>query len=256
MVCKIAVGAILGFVLVSGGCQESLSDPPPELGVNRSVNDIERTVPAIPSASSTPVRKDKKMNENSLTQVKLNAKAEIVGKNLNVSYEAENLSNEDVYLWDGMIGFDGPEKVVDHDRAYVFFEEPNTVRLIRANLPLPTTFKVGVKQILFARLLKARSNLSAKFSLLFPVREHSPYYEPMKEDEQELKKCSKIRLLVAWTLPKAGMKIDERDINGEKWFKIRGVWDPPYQEVLEQFIPLETELLTYTTPFERQVPLR
>lgn len=197
----------------------------------------------------------KTMNEN-MTQVKLTAKAEIIGMKLNVSYEAENLSSQDLYLWDGMIGFNGPEQVIDHDRAYVFFEEPNTVRLIRANLPLPTTFKIGKKQILFARLLKARSALSATFSMPYPVREHSPYYEALKDDERELKKCSKIHLMVGWTPPKQGMTIDEQNILGEKWFKIRGLWESPYQEVAEQVIPLKTELLIYTTPFERQTPFK
>lgn len=253
MIWRILVLTALGILVAGGGCpagieKSSQNETDRPLGDAVTVGNV--------NAEPTPIRKDKKMSEYQLTQVKLTAKAAIAGEKLNVSYDVENFTDSDVYVWDGMIGFDGPEKVVENDRAYVYFEEPATVRIIRGELPSPTTIKVGVKQILFARLLKARSKLSAAFSLPYPLKEHSPYFEPLKEEEQELKKCSRIRLMVGWIPPKAGMKIDEREIKGEKWYKVRGLWEPPYQEIVEQYIPLDLDLFIYTSSFERQMPMR
>lgn len=255
---KLLIFAIFVLCSLSGSCRDSATaavEPGPEQNVAGNAK-IEITRPEPVAVSPTQTGKDKKMNEDPLTQVKMNAKAEITGDKLKVSYEVHNLTDSDVYLWDGMIGFDGPEKVVNNDRAYVYYEEPNTVRMIRADLPSPTTFKIGVKQILFARLLKARSKLNIDFSVPYPLEEHSPYYERPTEEDKELKECTRIRLLVGWTPPRTGMTIEERDIQGAKWYKIRGFWASPYQEILEQTIPLDVELFVYKSDFERQMPLR
>ena len=205
---------------------------------------------------SEPFSKEKKMSEETVKQVTMRATAQNTEAALIVSYEVENLTDQELYLWDGMVGFEGTNKVVDKDSAYVFFEEPKTLRILRADLPLPKLRSVGKKQILFARLLGPKAKLTGKISLKHPVREYSPYYEPMTEEEQDNKRCSQIRLLVGWTAPKAGMRIEERTLGGDKVYDIRGAWDGPYQEILEQFIPVQVDLLTYTGVFERQMPLR
>lgn len=258
MIWRLIVFTVLGCVVIGVGCHDNIANSSPDQRGPSLIakGEVERTGTGNLNAQPTPPRKDKKMTENPMEQVKLNADAVISGDKLTVTYDVENLTDSDVYIWDGMIGFEGPDKIVDHDRAYIFFEEPETVRMIRGELPSPTTIKIGVKQILFARLLKARSKLGTKFSVPYPLKEHSPYFEPLKEEEQELKKCSRIRLMVGWISPKAGMKIDERDIKGETWYKIRGLWEPPYQKVLEQSIPLATELFIYKESFERQMPMR
>jgi hypothetical protein len=65
-----------------------------------------------------------------------------------------------------------------------------------------------------------------------------------------------VRLLIGWTPPKPGMRIDERIVGGEKVYAIRGGWEAPYQNVLEEMLPVNVDLLTYTTTFERQMPLQ
>jgi hypothetical protein len=221
----------------------------------------EPNVTAYPAATENSVSgdgitlKQNSMNEDAIKQVVMRATAQDTSEALLISYEVENLSDRDLYLWDGMVGFEGTNKVVDKDTAYVFFEEPATVRVLRADLPLPKLRRVGKKQILFARLLAAKTKLTGTIKLKHPVREDSPYYEPPAEDDTEVKKCSRIRLLVGWTAPRQGMQITEVNPGGERWFNIRGVWDAPYQELLEQFVPVEVNLNVYKTEFERQLPV-
>ncbi|HYJ90500.1 MAG TPA: hypothetical protein VEV84_04265 [Pyrinomonadaceae bacterium] len=196
------------------------------------------------------------MSEDIFKGVTLRAEAKNTETALVISYTVENQTDGVLYLWDAMIGWEGFTQKIDHDGAYVFFEEPSTVRVIRASLPLPELRQVGRKEIPFTRLLEPKSSLTGKITLRHPVREYSPYYEPMKEDEQELKKCSRVRLLIGWTPPKPGMRIDERIVGGEKVYAIRGGWEAPYQNVLEEMLPVNVDLLTYTTTFERQMPLQ
>ncbi|HRH46563.1 MAG TPA: hypothetical protein PKY82_33275, partial [Pyrinomonadaceae bacterium] len=171
-------------------------------------------------------------------------------------YEVENHTEQNLYLWDGMIDYSGAEKGIDHDSAYVFFEEPKTLRVMRAVLPLPKSFSVGKKEIPFARALAPLSKLTGKITLKHPIKEYSPYYEPMTEENQKAEKFSEIRLLIGWTRPRTGMTITERQVGGEKVFALRGGWQPPYQEILEEFLSVPGDLLTYSTPFERMLPLK
>lgn len=218
-------------------------------GVNAGING-----PA-PSPAATP-RKKKMMNEETIKDVTMRAQAENTEDALVVTYEVENQSENMLYLWDQMIGWSGMTKVIDHDAAYVFFEEPATVRLIRADLPLPELRQIGKKEIPYARVLPPKGKLTGRIRLVHPVKEYSPYYEPLKDDEAELKRCSQVRLMIGWTPPKAGMNTQEHTVGGEKVIAIRGAWAPPYANILEQFIPVNVDLMTYTTQFERQMPLR
>jgi hypothetical protein len=223
-------------------------------GEDRNANVIEAV--GVRTDSTLGETKENKMSEDTIKQVTITATAENTAEALVVSYQVENKTDQALYLWDQMIGWKGNEKVIDHDIAYVFFEEPKTVRLIRADLPLPQLRLVGRKEIPYARVLPPRGTLSGKIVLKHPVKEYSPYYEPMTEEGRELRKCSEVRLMVGWTPPKPGMRIEEHNVGGEKLIAIRGAWPPPHQEILEEKILVNVDLLTYTTEFERQMPLK
>lgn len=208
------------------------------------------------NTSRTDLKKEKTMSDQVLKSVTLKAQAENTENALVIKYEVENHTEQTLYLWDGMVSYPGTEKGLDHDSAYVFFEEPKTLRVIRAVLPLPTAFDIGKKEIPFARALAPLSKLTGKITLKHPIKEYSPYYEPMKEENQKAEKFSEIRLLIGWTRPRTGMTITERQVGGEKVFALRGGWQPPYQEILEEFLSVPGDLLTYSTPFERMLPLK
>lgn len=199
-------------------------------------------------------------NENyasNLNSVSLQAKAEKTENELLIKYEVENRSEQNFYLWDRMIGFDGSgKKIIDRDSAYVFYEEPDTVRIMRAVLPLPETREIGKKEIPFVREFPAKSKLQGTIKLRLPVEEFSPYFEPLKEENAEKIKCSEIRLIIGWTPFREGMQITERTLGNDKVFAIRGAWSPPYQETVERKIPIDVDLLIYKTEFERQMPLK
>ena len=80
-------------------------------------------------------RMENKMMEESNATISLRAKAEKAGDKLIVEYEVENHSKETLYLWDRMVDYDDRGQFINQDLAYVFFEAPKTVNLIRANLP-------------------------------------------------------------------------------------------------------------------------
>ncbi len=215
-----------------------------------------QTIAATENKPNTNLKKEEKMSDEFLKPVTLRAQAENTESALVIKYEIENHTEQTLYVLDGMIDYSGTEKGLDHDSAYVFFEEPKTLRIIRANLPLPKTFSVGKKEIPFARAMAPGNKLTGKITLKHPIKEYSPYYEPLKEENQKAEKFSEIRLMIGWTRVRTGMNIMEREVGGEKVYALRGGWQPPYQEVLEEFLTVSGDVLTYTTPFERMLPLR
>lgn len=215
-----------------------------------------QVIDARENKPNTNLKKEEKMSDEFLKPVTLRAQAENTESALVIKYEIENHTEQTLYVLDGMIDYSGTEKGLDHDSAYVFFEEPKTLRIIRANLPLPKTFSVGKKEIPFARAMAPGNKLTGKITLKHPIKEYSPYYEPLKEENQKAEKFSEIRLMIGWTRVRTGMNIMEREVGGEKVYALRGGWQPPYQEVLEEFLTVSGDVLTYTTPFERMLPLR
>jgi hypothetical protein len=155
-----------------------------------------------------------------------------------------------------MIGYDGNTQKIDHDGAYIFFKEPKSLHVIRAELPLPAAFDIARKEIPFARLIPPGGQVKGTVKLPHPVTEFSPYFGPPVAEEQKRAVCSEVILMVGWTSVKPGMNITERTVGGEKVYAIRGAWTPPYQEILQEKFPVSVEVVTYTGEFERQLPLK
>jgi hypothetical protein len=196
------------------------------------------------------------MNEYTIQPVSMKATAKNTNAGLLIEYTVENHTDQVHYLWDLMIKYEGNQQKIDHDGAYVFFVAPNTLNVIRAELPLPTAFDIARKEIPFARQLAGGAKLKGRVRLPHPVTEISPYYPPPKEDQQEKAVASEVVLMIGWTPVKSGMNITERNVGGETVFAIRGAWSPPYQEVLQEKFAVSTDVTIYKDDFERQKPLR
>ncbi|MDQ4122186.1 MAG: hypothetical protein M3209_12170 [Acidobacteriota bacterium] len=222
---------------------------------SNSINNINNNAD-LTVKSSIVTTKEKTVAEPELKTVSLRAQADKSESAVIIKYEVENHSEQSLYLWDRMIGYKNGSQIIDENLAYVFFEEPKTVRIIRAELPLPEDREIGRKEIPFVRIFPPKSKLSGEIRLENPIREFSPYYEPLSEETQQLVKFSDIRLIIGWTRTREGMKISERTIGGEKVLAIRGAWGKPYQEIVETRISLSADLLIYKTVFDRQMPLQ
>ena len=194
-------------------------------------------------------------NEN-FSELSMAADARIEGEKLVVEYTVRNKTDQNIYLFDQMVAYDGNVPVVDQDTAYCFFEEPNTLRLVRATLRLPLEKEVRVQEIPFARAVPPRGEVTGKIQLKLPVVEKSAFYAPPKEETSKEVECRRVRLLVGWTRPHEGMTIAEVEAGGVKALRIRGAWPPPYQRFLEQKFDLPVKVLVHTDVFDRQMPLQ
>lgn len=201
-------------------------------------------------------RMENKMTEESKPAISLRAKAEKTGDKLIVEYEVENHTKETLYLWDRMVDYDDKGQFINENLAYVFFEEPKAVNIIRASLPLPKNLRVAVKETPFLRAIEAKSKIGGKINLNTPVEEFSPYYGRPKEEKPEIKECSEIRLILGWSEFREGMEIKEVNLRGEKVLTISGSWGKPYQRIMEKRIPLSVNVSVHKTNFERQMPLQ
>lgn len=194
---------------------------------------------------------DKKMDNANIT---IEATAGITDGKLVINYQIKNLSDREVYVWDQMIGYEGNEQVIDEDAAYVFLEEPDTLRIIRADLELPSGLDVARKEIPFVRQLPPKGKLTGSVKLSVPVKEFSPFFPELKPENGRSVKCSNVKLMVAWTPSQEGMKVSERKVGGTEVLALRGAWDGAYQNVAEQTIPLDVDVIAYKTEFERSSP--
>jgi hypothetical protein len=248
---------LLGLCLTACGVQAT-NDPSAKKveqvnllqNVNGKVNKSNVSVDKKRKANQTETKMIDKSN-----LISMKAKAEKSGDKLLIEYEIENHSDQKLYLWDRMIAYKGGEQFIDEELAYVFFEEPKIIRIVRANLPLPFDRDVARKEIPFARAIEAAAKVTGKIVLSVPAKEFSPFYRGITEENSLIQHCREIRLLIGWSELREGMQIQERTVGDEKVLAIRGGWKEPYHKLLEQKIPLEVDLKVHKDAFDRSMPL-
>lgn len=190
-----------------------------------------------------------------------------------IEYEVQNDSGEVVYFWDRMIDYtaDG-DQIISPDLAYVFFEEPRTLDVIRANLSLPKSVRVATKETPYVRAVAAGERVAGRISLKLPVQEFSPYFgysgtetSVKAEDETpppfgvknpEQREAAQVRLMIGWTNFRPGMVLEDAVVGGEKVLLIKGSWPQPFQQILEKRLDVKVPVFVAKENFERTMPLR
>jgi hypothetical protein len=251
---KFGIGLLVSLVWVAGCAsqtartEDTLSEDQKNAPNTISVEDLRVENKGLDE------RTEKTMTEEEIKGVSIKAEAEKRDGDVLVSYEIKNDTAVPIYVWDRMVGYTGSDQIIDKDKAYVFFEAPATVRVVRANLQLPFDRDVAKAEIPFARLVDAKSKVTGTIVLKAPIQEYSPYYPPPKDEVPQIEKVKDLRLLIGWSEMREGMQILERTIGGEKALAIRGGWPPPYHRLLDIKVPIETELQIHKEPFDRSMP--
>ncbi len=189
--------------------------------------------------------------KNNFTEITLGGKAQIENEKLVIDYILRNNSNHTIYVFDEMIAYEGYTSLIDRKTAYCFFEEPDTLRIVRATLHIPKGMRVYALEIPYAREIKAQSEAKGSITLDIPVNEKSPFYAPPTEKNSKMVKIEKIRLILGWTKFREGTEITETDVSGEKVLRIRGNWK---QYLVEGYFKQPLEVRVYTDSFDRQMP--
>ena len=196
---------------------------------------------------------NKIMSETEMNSgVTLTGKANVVDKTLTVEYTVNNSLSNSIYVFDEMIKYDASGlPLLDKTNAYVFWEEPSTLRLVRAVLRVPPNMNVYALEIPFAREVKTQSSISGKIVLSLPVHEYSPFAPTITEENVETVKCNSIVLFIGWTVMEAGTTVTETDAEGEQALRVRGSFRP---FTLKASFPVETTLVKFKEGFDRQLP--
>lgn len=213
-----------------------------------------RTTATNALGGKTATQRETNMAEESNT-VTMKANAAVSNGRLKVTYELENHSERIVYVWDQMVGYAGNEQIIDEDRAYVFFDEPHTIRLVRANLALPPDIDVSRKEIPFSRAIQPKSRITGKITIPLPAKEYSPFYAEPNDENSRIVKCDLVRIIIGWLEQKDGMKVTERKAGDKTVLAIRGAWSGPYHRLIEQILPVSVDLHVFKTSFDRSLPL-
>ena len=252
---KFLVVCLIGMFACGSGTPSISSNGPAANGPPPAANaEAKGTGNDETSPDGFKVKRDM-MEETNISQLLLTAKAEKTQDALVIEYEAKNNTNQVLYLWDRIPDYPGGPPVISPDLAYVFFEEPKTLTVIRANLMLPTKIRVAVKEIPYLRAVAPGSTAKGRISLKLPVAEFSPYYGSPSDENSEKAEALEIRLLIGWTDFREGMLLEETTI-GEKVFVISGNWPKPYQRIAEKRIKITLPVLVAKGDFERTMPLQ
>ena len=108
--------------------------------------------------------------------VSLSGKAVVENNKLVVDYTVTSTLPHSIYVFDKMIAYDDQgQPKIDPATAYVFWEEPSTLRLVRAVLTVPPNMNVYSLEIPFARELKPQGSLTGRIEFAMPVTEKSPF---------------------------------------------------------------------------------
>jgi hypothetical protein len=184
--------------------------------------------------------------------VALRGKVTRAADRLVVEYELTNQRKQPIYVLDRMVNAKDGTAVLDADLAYVFWEEPRTLRLVRAVLQLPPGKNIGSKEIPYARKVAPGETVAGRISLPVPVAEYNPFYLPPKDWRQVT--CDTVRLLIGWTEEREGMVIHERKVGGEPALALRGAWPGPYQELAEAKWQFSVAVKVRPDEFDRRLP--
>src|SRR4051794_1834588 len=104
----------------------------------------------VRQSKSMVTENDMTSNDQVFSGPTIRASARRDGDKIVVEYSIHNSYELEIYVFDQMIRYEGNKPVVDPTTAYAFFEEPGTIRLVRATLRLPMEKEVRVIEIPFA----------------------------------------------------------------------------------------------------------
>ena len=172
---------------------------------------------------------------------------------LTIDYRLSNGEKTAIYVWDLMADHDDKGQVINRDLAYVCWEAPETVRVVRAALPLPPDFEVAKKEVPFVRKVLPGEAVTGRIALPVPVQEYSPFYPPAAKYREVL--CRKVRLAIGWTAEQEGMQVQTRVVGGEKVLALRGVWKGPVQKLAGGVFEGSVVLRMREDNFDRRPPM-
>lgn len=228
------------MVLIASAASCTVQTPPAGAG-------IAQTPPANAGTMEKPMKEP-----NNSTHLSLSGKASVENGKLSVEYTLRNNLPYSVYVFDEMIAYNSEGRPqIDRSIAYRFWEEPKTLRLVRAVLKMPLEKEVYSLEIPYARELKAQAALTGKIELDVPVKEKSPFYGFPKPDASKEVECDRIKLYLGWTEATDGIKIQEATVGSAKVLRIRGKWQP---RVVSEDFNVGVKVIAHTDTFDRQLP--
>lgn len=191
-------------------------------------------------------------NHNQGGAVSLSAKVSKIENRLVIDYTLQNEEDKTIYVWDVMTSTSAEQQVVDPGLAYVFWEEPKSVRVVRGILDEPPDIHPVVRELPFVRKVSGHVSVRGQISLEVPVHEYSPFYSP--DTESKPVQCDSLHLMVGWIEHQQGMVFSERQIGDQRVLALRGSWPRPPQHIAEKVLPIPTVLLVRQDNFDRSLP--
>lgn len=186
-------------------------------------------------------------------EVTLSATAALEATALVVTYHVSNETGATIVLWDQMVDYDGNGEKIDPKGAYVLWGQPDGIRLIRAELPLPPNLNVYRNEVPYARTVAAHSAVEGVIRLALPVEEASPFYSP--PDFWNVVACTKVHLEIGWREQGPEMKITPITLHGVTVKRVEGQWSQPRHRLLQTSIELATRLKLRRDDFDRRGPV-
>lgn len=188
------------------------------------------------------------------TKVALQTRLLRSDQTLTISYLLRNECECPIYIFDLMPKRLETGRGLDLERAYVFWEEPITARVVRGVLDAPPGIHVVIREIPFARRIPPNSPAVGRIVLKSPVGESSPFYPAT--DQVRVVECARLRLLLGWVEEQKGLIAKPQAIEGGQGFRLFGRWSGPAQRLAEQSLDIDPlSLRVRMGDFDRGLPM-
>lgn len=179
------------------------------------------------------------MNTTVVSEMKIELRSSMTinSHHMKVTYEIKNLSEEEIYLLDGLFRVDGSPKL-DVSLVYTILED-DTLTLFRGLIEIPHGMQVEVAEVPYSRRLSTGGTLKGTIEASLPLRYNQPYGWNARE---ETRTARKVRLRIGYVSEKdLEQKPSAKIINGKEVYSLNYRQIVDVQHVLET--PAQQEIV-------------
>jgi hypothetical protein len=126
--------------------------------------------------------------------VRLEETLNITQSRIEIDYRLENPSSADLYVLDALFTLEDGRPAVRDSLVYTLMEG-DSLRLVRAALPIPQGVQVEAPEMPYARRLPAGGTLAGRIAAPLPLRYQNPYD---LSDGDTTWRCVHVRLVVGY----------------------------------------------------------
>jgi hypothetical protein len=141
---------------------------------------------------------DKPMETTIQNDVVLECRPQFEAERLTIGYSVSSRAAKDIYVLDVLPSYDTQAKklIAVYEGYYLCSRAGGVALVLKGIPPLPVDRQVTVRMIPLGTKLISGAKIERTLELALPLKEHSPYYIPLKPEEYDITEVSTVAFAV------------------------------------------------------------